>query len=141
MTFQEKCFSSYILLTDQISLPNRLYFSRYWAICVLQLLTRLRRHKIRNLIFLIKLLLSFFCYMTKKSRQKLKNLENEKRWNKKHFSSFLKGFQLPKIVSDLRVHLWGYCLILFYRVLFNTAWIWVMVAGFKLTLKFHFFLY
>ena len=25
------------------------------------------------------------------------------RWNKKHFSSFLKGFQLSKIVSDLRV--------------------------------------
>ena len=24
-------------------------------------------------------------------------------WNKKQFSSFLKGFQLPKIVSDLRV--------------------------------------
>ena len=34
--------------------------------------------------------------MTKKSRQ----------WNKKHFSSFLKGFQLLKIFSDLRVHLW-----------------------------------
>ena len=27
------------------------------------------------------------------------------RCNKKHFSSFLKGFQLPKIVSHLRVHL------------------------------------
>ena len=35
---------------------------------------------------------------------------NEKRkellsWHKKHFSSFLKGFHLPNIVSDLRVHL------------------------------------
>ena len=28
------------------------------------------------------------------------------RWNKKHFSLFLKDFQLPKIVSDLRVHLY-----------------------------------
>ena len=46
--------------------------------------------------------------MTKKSRQKLKYLENEKSFwgemknNEKHFSSFLKGFQLPKIVSGLR---------------------------------------
>ena len=35
--FQEKCFSCYILLTDQISLFDCLYFSRYWAICALQL--------------------------------------------------------------------------------------------------------
>ena len=28
------------------------------------------------------------------------------RWNKKHFSLFLKDFQLPKIVSDFRVHLY-----------------------------------
>ena len=53
------------------------------------------------LIFLIK---PFF-YMTKKSRQKFRCLENENifMWNKKHFSSFFKSFQLPKIVSDLRV--------------------------------------
>ena len=36
--FQQKCFSSYILLTDQISLSGCLYLLRYWAICVLQLL-------------------------------------------------------------------------------------------------------
>ena len=35
--FQEKCFSCYILLTDQISLSDCLYFLRYWAICALQL--------------------------------------------------------------------------------------------------------
>ena len=35
--FQEKCYSCQILLTDQISLSDCLYFSRYWAICVLQL--------------------------------------------------------------------------------------------------------
>ena len=28
-------------------------------------------------------------------------------WNEKHFSSFLKGFHLSKIVSDLRVNLYG----------------------------------
>ena len=41
----------------------------------------------------------------KRSRQKDKYLENENkllRWNKKNF---LKGFQLPKIVSDQREHL------------------------------------
>ena len=37
LIFQEKCFSFYILLTDQISLPDCFYFSRYWAISVLQL--------------------------------------------------------------------------------------------------------
>ena len=37
LIFEEKCFSYYILLTDQISLPDCLYFSRYWAVCVLRL--------------------------------------------------------------------------------------------------------
>ena len=32
-----KCFSCFILLTDQISLSNCLHFLRYWGICVLQL--------------------------------------------------------------------------------------------------------
>ena len=32
-----KCFSCYILLTDQISLSDCLYFFKYWAKCVLQL--------------------------------------------------------------------------------------------------------
>ena len=34
--------------------------------------------------------------MSKKSRQIFKYLENEKRWNKKHFSSFLKGYHWSK---------------------------------------------
>ena len=33
--FEEKYFSCYILLTDQILLPDCLYFFRYWRICVL----------------------------------------------------------------------------------------------------------
>ena len=37
MIFQGKCFSYYILLTDQILLSDCLYFLRYWAISVLQL--------------------------------------------------------------------------------------------------------
>ena len=45
-----------------------------------------------NLVFLIK---PFF-YMTENSRKKIKYVENRKilRWNKKHFLSFLKSFQL-----------------------------------------------
>ena len=35
MVFQENCFSSYVLLTDQISLADCLNFLGYWAICVL----------------------------------------------------------------------------------------------------------
>ena len=56
-----------------------------------------------NLSFLIEP----FSYMTKNSEKKLKYLKNEKgeikSGNKKHFSSFLKDFQLSEIVSDLRV--------------------------------------
>ena len=41
--------------------------------------------------------------MTESSRQKFK-YENEKSiQGEKHFSAFLKGFQFPKIFSDLRV--------------------------------------
>ena len=48
-----------------------------------------------NLIFLIKP----FCYKTKKSRKNLISWERKEllRWNKKHFSSILKGFQLSKL--------------------------------------------
>ena len=55
-------------------------------------------------IYLIYLIKSFLL-MTKNSVQKFKYLENEKSfWSKiKAFSSFLKGFQLLKVVSDLRV--------------------------------------
>ena len=35
--FQEQCFSCYILLTDQISLPDCLHLLSYWLISTLQL--------------------------------------------------------------------------------------------------------
>ena len=61
-----------------------------------------------NLIFLIKL----FFYLIEKSRKTFKYFEYEKgfrkekrTWNKKYFSSFLNGFQLPEILSNRRVHL------------------------------------
>ena len=37
MIFEEKYFSFYILLPDEISLSDGLCFVRYWAICALQL--------------------------------------------------------------------------------------------------------
>ena len=37
MIIQEKGFSCYALLTNQISLSDGLYFLRFWAICVLRL--------------------------------------------------------------------------------------------------------
>ena len=43
-------------------------------------------------IFLIKPLF----YMTKKSKQKLKYLKNENRWNENNFSSLLKGLPIAK---------------------------------------------
>ena len=57
-----------------------------------------------NLVLLIKP----FCYTTWKVKTRSKISWERKellRWNKKHFSSLLKGFQLPKVVSDLREHL------------------------------------
>ena len=58
-------------------MSDYLYFSRYWTICVLQLFVNLGCDDIKfeiNFIFLIKP----FWYITKKSRQKLKYLENGK---------------------------------------------------------------
>ena len=37
MIFQQRCFSCYILITDQILLPDCLYILRYRAICILHL--------------------------------------------------------------------------------------------------------
>ena len=57
-----------------------------------------------SLSFLVK---SFFD-MTRKSRQKCKYLKERKEVltrNKKHFSSFLREFQLSDTVLDLRVRL------------------------------------
>ena len=56
-----------------------------------------------DFIFLVK---PFSC-KTKTSKQKFKYLEKEELLtrNKKYFSSFLKDFQLPKVVSNLRVRL------------------------------------
>ena len=39
--FSRKCFSCYIVLTDQISLPDFLYFLKYWSVFVKTLVLEL----------------------------------------------------------------------------------------------------
>ena len=97
MIFEEKYFSRYILLTDWVSLPGCLYFLRYWAMCIVFICCTVC--DIMNFEINLDLLIKPFFYITKKSRQKCKYPKN------KHFSSFLKGFQLPESVSDPRVDL------------------------------------
>ena len=88
--FPEKYLSYYILLTDQVSFFDCLYFVRYWSISVLQLcclLTRLWRHefwsyKVNNQVVFPT------CPKTWISLERKELLI----WNEKHFSSFLRGF-------------------------------------------------
>ena len=56
-----------------------------------------------NLIFLLRL----FFYVTKKSRQKFKYLENEKSLKREIKTIFhhFNGFSVAKIISDLRLRL------------------------------------
>ena len=75
--FQEKCISYYTLLTDQISLSDCLYSLRYLAICVNATVCSPDCDVIDFEINLVLLIKPFF-YMTKKSKQKCKYLENEK---------------------------------------------------------------
>ena len=94
MIFQEKCFSCYILITDQISLSDCLYFSRYWTIC--QCILQLFINQAVGLIFLVKPL----WYLINKSRQKLKYLENEKSFlgeMKSNFHHFQTDFRCQKV--------------------------------------------
>ena len=65
MIFQEKCFSCYSLLCDQVSVSDWLYFLRYWAMCLLQL-------------FVNQVVLPNFDKRLKHMRQKIKYLEERK---------------------------------------------------------------
>ena len=98
MTFIEKCFSWYILLGDQILLSNCLYFLRYWAICVLQLF-----YFLVVMSWILKLTLFFneavFLHDQKVKTKVWISWEHKEflRWNKKHFSSFLKSLSCQKL--------------------------------------------
>ena len=111
-TYCEWFLRKMFLMLHSINLPNfivwlPLLLEIFCNMCIAVVCFNcLWRHKFWNQP--MSLIKPFF-YMTKKSRKKLKYLEKDKsflRWNKKHFSTFLTGFQFPKIVSDLRVHLY-----------------------------------
>ena len=94
---KEKYISCYVLLTDQISLPDCLYFEilgNMWTAIVFKPGYDVMNFEV-NLIFLIK---PFFLHdqnvvtKTKISWERKQLL----RWNKKYFSSFLKGFESSK---------------------------------------------
>ena len=98
MIFQEKYFSCYILLSDQISLSDRLLFVEILINICIALVCEpscdVTNFEI-NLIFLIK---PFF-YITKKSRRKLKYLDKAKRFQKKKKKKFFiifKGVSVAK---------------------------------------------
>ena len=98
MIFQEKCFSCYILLMDQISCSHYLYFSEYWATCVLRLFTN-QAVASSNLKLPLSFLSSRFVTWLKKSRQKLQYLENKKSFLGELKSIFhhFKGLPVAKI--------------------------------------------
>ena len=77
--FHKKCFSCYILLTDQISLSHCLYFSKYWPICVLRLFFN-RLVKSWNLELALSFLSSRFATWPKSQYKKLNIL-----WRKRAF--------------------------------------------------------
>ena len=94
----KKCFSFYILLIDQISLLDCLYFLRYWSICVLSFIVCFLGCGVTNfeinLIFLLKQLFR----MTKTLRQKNKYFENKKSFQGEIKSIFIifKGLSIAK---------------------------------------------
>ena len=96
MIFRQNCSSCCVLLTDQVSLSDCLYFLRYWGICVLQLfVNQVVTSKISiNVIFLIKL---FLC-MIKKSRQNLNILRTKRAFmvKQKTFSIIFKVLSVVK---------------------------------------------
>ena len=61
--FSRKMFFSYILLTDQVSLSDCLYISRYWTTSVLQLFFN-QAITSKNLRLTFIFLIKFFFYMT-----------------------------------------------------------------------------
>ena len=97
MIFQEKCFSCYILLTDQISLFDCLYFLRYWAICVIRLFVN-QAVTLRNLKSTLSFYSSRFATWPKSQDKNLNILRTKKDFEVKlkAFSIIFKGLSIVK---------------------------------------------
>ena len=91
--FLRKKFSCYILLIDQISSSDCLYFLRYWVICIV--IICFACDDIINFEINLKFLIKPFSYMTKKVR----NLKTRKIFLGE-IKSIFKGFQLPEIITN-----------------------------------------
>ena len=91
MIFEEKYFSIYILLTDQISLFDCLCFLRYWAIISFPVCDVINFEKKHNFL------------MNQNVRTKNEICSERKElltWNEKHFSSFSKGFLFLSVARN-----------------------------------------
>ena len=78
MIFEEKCFSSYILLTDQASnLPDCLLVLEMLGNMCIAIICFLIC-EVMNFEINLSILIKPFSYMIKKSGQKLKHLKNKK---------------------------------------------------------------
>ena len=75
---EERYFSPYILSTDHVSLPDCLYFLRYWKINMCIVITCLPVCDCINFEINLSFLIKLFFYMTKTSGQKFKYFENQK---------------------------------------------------------------
>ena len=102
----EETFSHviFILLADQISLPDYVFFLRYWLVCVTKLFVcqSVTSYILRlTLAFLIKP----FSYMTKTQDKNLNILRAKRAFIVKCKAFFIiyKGFQLSEKVLDPRV--------------------------------------
>ena len=96
--FQEKCFSCYFLLTDQIHCLIA-FTSRDIGLYVFYncFLTRLWRHKIWNKPYLFNQALLIHDQKVKPKTSISWKRKELLRWNKNHFSSLLKGFSCQKL--------------------------------------------
>ena len=93
--FQEKYFSSYILLTTQIFLSDCLYFIEIFRKTCAAIF-RYQFCDVINFEIYLSFLTKPFSSMNKSSEQKTEISQEGKklfRWNKNHFSSFLKEVQ------------------------------------------------
>ena len=101
MTFREKCFSCYTLLTDQISLPGLPLLLEILVNMCIAIVCQQDRDVMdfeNNLIFLIKP----FSYMTKKSRRELNILRTKRAFKVKYKTFFIFFKELSNAQNCLR---------------------------------------
>ena len=98
MILKGKCFSSYILLTDQISFPDCLSLSRYLGYVHYNcLFTRLWRQEFWNWPYLSNQVLSLHDQKVKRRIEIIWKRRGLLGWNKKYFHHFCRAFHCEKL--------------------------------------------